>query len=135
MNWCRAARFYTSVRVVVIWKHHIYIYRGKFVSPSEISDLCGTVTGMVTPKRSMSTGGETLQISVLPYRCSICPSLVWRQMSMIYSSSCHTLCSVWLSIAATASTILCHSCGKSLGIGGKCVRAPMPPDLPRVAGT
>jgi hypothetical protein len=37
-----------------------------------ISDLCGTVAGMVTPKGSMSTEGETLQLSVLPYRCSIC---------------------------------------------------------------
>ena len=27
---------------------------------------------MVTPKGSMSTEGETLQVSVLPYRCSIC---------------------------------------------------------------
>ena len=39
--------------------------------PSGISDLCGTVAGMVTPKGSMSTEGETLQVSVLPYRCSI----------------------------------------------------------------
>jgi len=27
---------------------------------------------MVTPKGIMSTEGETLQVSVLPYRCSIC---------------------------------------------------------------
>jgi len=45
---------------------------GLFVSPSGISDLCGTVGGMVTPKGSMSTEGETLQVSVVPYRCSIC---------------------------------------------------------------
>jgi hypothetical protein len=38
-----------------------------------MSNLCGTVAGMVTPKGSMSTQGETLQVSVLPYRCSICP--------------------------------------------------------------
>jgi hypothetical protein len=31
---------------------------------------------MVTSKRSMSTEGETLQVSALPYRCSICPLLV-----------------------------------------------------------
>jgi hypothetical protein len=31
---------------------------------------------MVTPKGSMSTEGETLKVSVLPYRCSICPPLV-----------------------------------------------------------
>ena len=36
---------------------------------------------MVTPKGSMSTEGEALQVSVLPYRCSICPPLVTRQMS------------------------------------------------------
>jgi hypothetical protein len=36
---------------------------------------------MVTPKGSMSTEGEILQFSVLPYSCSICPPLVTRQMS------------------------------------------------------
>jgi hypothetical protein len=41
-----------------------------------MSDLCSTVAGMFTPKGSMSTDGETLQVSVLPYRCSICPSAV-----------------------------------------------------------
>ena len=50
-------------------------------SLSGISDLCGRVTGMVMPKGSMSTEGEILQFSVLPYRCSICPPLVTRQMS------------------------------------------------------
>ena len=44
---------------------------------------CSTVAGMVTPKRSMSTEGETLQVSVLPYRCSICPPLVAWQMSFL----------------------------------------------------
>ena len=47
-------------------------YTGLFISPSGISDPCGTVAGMVTPKGSMTTEGETLQVSVLPYRCSIC---------------------------------------------------------------
>jgi hypothetical protein len=42
-----------------------------FISPSGISDPCSTVAGMVTPKGSMSIEGETLQLSVLPYRCSI----------------------------------------------------------------
>jgi hypothetical protein len=41
-----------------------------------MSDLYGTVAGMVTPKGSMSTEGEALQVSVLPYSCSICPSVV-----------------------------------------------------------
>ena len=31
----------------------------------------------------MSTEGETLQVSVLPDRCSICPPLVTRQMSIV----------------------------------------------------
>jgi hypothetical protein len=35
------------------------IYTGLFISPSGISDPCGTVAGMVTPKGSMSTEGET----------------------------------------------------------------------------
>ena len=45
---------------------------------------------MVTPKVSMSTEGETLQVSVLPYRCSICPPLVTRLMSprVDISSTC-----------------------------------------------
>jgi hypothetical protein len=36
---------------------------------------CSTAAGMVTPKGSMSTEGETLQVSVLPYICSICPAV------------------------------------------------------------
>jgi hypothetical protein len=36
---------------------------------------------MVTPKGNMSTEGQTLQVSVLPYKCSICPPLVTWQMS------------------------------------------------------
>ena len=51
-------------------------YTGWFIGPSGISDLCGTVGGMVMPKGSMSTEGETLQVSVLPYRCSICSFLL-----------------------------------------------------------
>ena len=41
------------------------INTGLFISPSGVSDPCGTVAGMVTPKGSMSTEGETLQVSVL----------------------------------------------------------------------
>jgi hypothetical protein len=37
-----------------------------------MSEICGTATGMATPKGNMSTEGETVQLSVLPYRCSIC---------------------------------------------------------------
>jgi hypothetical protein len=56
-------------------------FTGLFISPCGISDLCGAVTGMVTPKGNMLTNGEILQFSVLPYRCSTCPPLVTRQMS------------------------------------------------------
>jgi hypothetical protein len=35
---------------------------GLFISPSGISDPCGTVAGMVTPNGSMSTEGETLPL-------------------------------------------------------------------------
>jgi hypothetical protein len=45
------------------------------ISPFGISDFCGTVAGMVTPKGSISTEGETLLVSVLLHRCSICPPL------------------------------------------------------------
>jgi hypothetical protein len=31
-----------------------------------MSDLCGTAAGMVTPKGSISTEGQTLQVSILP---------------------------------------------------------------------
>ena len=58
-------------------------YTVSFISPSGISDPCGTVAEMVTPKGSMSTEGETLQVSVLTYRCSICAPLVTRQMSIL----------------------------------------------------
>jgi hypothetical protein len=58
-------------------------YTGLFINPSGISDHCGRVAGMVTPKGSISTEGETLQVSVLPYRCSICAPLVTRQMSIL----------------------------------------------------
>jgi hypothetical protein len=69
------------------------VYTGLFISPSGISDPCGTVAGMVTPKRSMSTEGVAIQVSVLPYRCSICAPLVTRQMSILFqSSSCDTCC-------------------------------------------
>jgi hypothetical protein len=61
---------------------YIYIYTRKFISPSGIFNLCGTVTRMVTPKGSISTEGETLQVSVLLYRCSICSPMVTRQMSI-----------------------------------------------------
>jgi hypothetical protein len=76
---------------VSLHSQHIYIRlvaflsqnTGLFISPSGISDRCGTVAGMVTPRGSMSTEGDTLQVSVLRYRCSICAPLVTRQMSIL----------------------------------------------------
>jgi hypothetical protein len=54
-------------------------------------DLCGTVGGIVTPGGSMSTEGETLQVSVLPYRCSICPPLVNPHKSFSHTLDTSTL--------------------------------------------
>ena len=34
----------------------------------------------------MSTEGQTLQVSVVPYKCSICPPLVTRHMSILPNS-------------------------------------------------
>jgi hypothetical protein len=56
---------------------------GLFINPSGNCDPCGAVAGIFTPKGSMSTEGERLQVSVLPYRCSICAPLVTRQMSIL----------------------------------------------------
>jgi hypothetical protein len=62
---------------------------------------------MVTPKRSMSTEGETLQVSVLPYRCSICALLVTRQMPILFqSSSCDTRCKACRSLSFIFKTNL-----------------------------
>jgi hypothetical protein len=63
--------------------YKLNFYTGLFISPSGISDHCGTVAGMVTQKGSMSTEGEAHQVSVLPYRCSICAPLVTQQMSIL----------------------------------------------------
>ena len=68
-QWARITRKLAKIlTLLVLFETHT----GLFVSPSGISDPCGTVAGIVTSKGSMSTEGETFQISVLPYRCSIC---------------------------------------------------------------
>jgi hypothetical protein len=56
---------------------------GQFIRTSGLSDLCSTVAGMVTLKGSMSTEGEILLVSVLPYRFSICPPLVTLPMPIL----------------------------------------------------
>ena len=45
---------------------------GLFISPSGISELDCATTKTDTAERSISIGRESLQVSVLPYRCSIC---------------------------------------------------------------
>jgi len=65
------------------FKLDMYVYTGSLISLSGISGLCSTVVGIVTPKDSMSTEGETLQFSVLSYSCSIRPLLVTRHMSIL----------------------------------------------------
>jgi hypothetical protein len=44
-----------------------YTYTGLFISPSGISDPCGTVAGMVTPKGGMLTEGQTLHLTGARY--------------------------------------------------------------------
>ena len=51
---------FASDRPLVSWIVKGSDYTGLFISPFGISDPCGTVAGMVTPKMSVSTEGETL---------------------------------------------------------------------------
>ena len=64
-------------------------YTGLFISPSRISKLDCATTKTDTAERSISIGTESLQVSVLPYRCSICAPLVTQQMSIKFLR--HTL--------------------------------------------
>jgi hypothetical protein len=91
-------------KVNCVTLHHVG-YTGLFISPSGISDLCGSVTGTVTPKGSMLTEGEILQFSVLPYRCSICPPLVTQQMSNLA-----TLADSKTQNASLFHAMFCHDC-------------------------
>jgi hypothetical protein len=59
---------------------------------------------MVTPKGSMSTEGETLEVSVLLYKCWICPLLVtYRAPDKRFS---HTLDSLGQARSAQAAILL-----------------------------
>ena len=58
-------------------------YTGFFISPSWISELDCAITKTDSAERSISIGRESLQVSVLPYRCSICEPLVTQQMSIL----------------------------------------------------
>ena len=62
--------------------YQISYYTGLFISPSGISEFDCATTKTDTAERSISIGRESLQVSVLPYRCSICAPLVTRQMSI-----------------------------------------------------
>ena len=55
---------------------------GLFIRPSGISELDCATTKTDTAE-SISIGRESLQVSVLPYRCLICAPLVTRQMSIL----------------------------------------------------
>jgi len=77
----RCVRVMTSPPLSAECHENLGAYTGLFISPSGISDPCGTVAGMVTPKGSISTEGKTLQVSVLPYRCSICAPLLTSEGS------------------------------------------------------
>ena len=69
---------------IYIYIHtYIYIYTGLFISPSGISELDCATTKTDTAERNISIGRESLQVSVLSYRCSIWAPLVTRQMSIL----------------------------------------------------
>jgi hypothetical protein len=93
-------------------------YTGQFLSPSGISNLCCTVARMVTPKGSMSTQGERLQVSVQPYRCLIyLPLVTYWAPDKRFS---HTLNSLGQWPQCTGSNSVGISCATQnvLSIGG-----------------
>jgi len=67
----------------LIFKINHSNYTGLFISPSGISELDCATTKTDTADRNISTKRDTLQVSDLPYRCSICAPLVTRQMSIL----------------------------------------------------
>ena len=70
---------------------------------------------MVTAKGSMSTEGETLQFSVLPYRWSILPTLVTDTRAM---HVCGRNLTAGLTSAASASVDISSTCkvGQKIGV-------------------
>ena len=68
----------TCRRLTNLW----LAYTGLSLSLSGISELDCATTKTDTAERSISIGRQSLQVSVLPYRCSICAPLVTRQMSI-----------------------------------------------------
>ena len=79
MHWCFSMRLKPTSAYENIWIH----YTGLFISPSVISKLDCATTKTDTAERSISIGRESLQVSVLHYRCSICAPLVTWQMSIL----------------------------------------------------
>ena len=59
------------------WKYKVIPKSLRDFQPLRYSSRDGHAEG------GMSTEGETLHVSVLPYRCSICPPLVTRKMSIL----------------------------------------------------
>ena len=83
---------------------------------------------MVTPKGNMSTEGETLQVSVLLYRCSICPPLVTHTLHV-----CGRNLITGLTSAASPRVDISNICkvGQKLGVSlPLCWHAPLRRDHP-----
>jgi hypothetical protein len=88
---------------------------GQFISPSGNSDFCGTVAGMVTPKGSMQTEEETLQVYVLPYRSYLtyvhpCDA---ADINPVIKFLPHML----QHLAVDSSDLNCNVCGRNLITG------------------
>ena len=86
-SWCIHFSFLYYIHSIQIFvektnNYNNFYNTGLFISPSGISELDCTTTKSDTAERSISIGRESLQVSVLPYRCSICAPLVTRQMSI-----------------------------------------------------
>ena len=91
-------------------------YTGLFISPSGISELDCTTTKTDMTERSISIGRESLQVSVLPYRCSICAPLVTQQMS-IKPNACRRNLITGLTSAVSPRVHILSTCkvGQKLG--------------------
>ena len=79
-----------------LWYPTAIKYTGLFISPSGISELDCATTKTDTAERSISIGSESLQVSVLPYRCSTCAPLVTRQMSILRHALPTRVAVTWL---------------------------------------
>ena len=87
------------------------IYTGLFISPSGISELDCAATKTDTAERSISIGRESLQVSVLSYRCSICAPCDTR------CNACRRILITGLTSAASPRVQISSTCkvGQKLG--------------------